>query len=81
MNSGWSLGRWFGISVRLHWSVALIGVFLGAGMAQQVGVAPAVVGVLGFLASILAHEFAHALTARRYGVGTESIQLLSLIHI
>ncbi len=78
MNSGWSLGRWFGISVRLHWSVALIGVFLGAGMAQQVGVAPAVVGVLGFLASILAHEFAHALTARRYGVGTESIQLWAL---
>lgn len=79
MNAGLSLGRWFGISVRLHWSVALISVFLVAGLAGQIGsYPPAIVGVIGFLASILVHEFAHALTARRYGVGTESIQLWAL---
>ena len=33
---------------------------------------------MGFLASILVHEFAHALTARHYDVETESIQLWAL---
>ena len=39
---------------------------------------PAVVGTVAFLVSILLHEFGHALTARRFGVDTESIQLWAL---
>lgn len=72
------LGAWFGIRVHAHWSVAVIGVLIGSSLAGVVGVAPAAVGVLGFLVSILVHEFAHALTARRFGVDTESIQLWAL---
>ena len=36
------------------------------------------IGVVGFLTSILAHEFGHALVARRYGVETEGIDLWAL---
>jgi Zn-dependent protease len=79
MNTGsLRLGTWFGIRVNVHWSVLIIAMLLGASLSNIVGLMPALVGVLAFLASILAHEFAHALTARRFGVGTQSIQLWAL---
>ena len=42
------------------------------------GLHAAVVGTIAFLISILLHEFGHALTARHFGVDTESIQLWAL---
>ena len=72
------LGTVSGISVKVHWSVAVIGMLLGASLGQAIGWVPAVIGVLLFMGSILAHEFGHALTARHFGVGTESIQLWAL---
>ncbi|NNE11350.1 MAG: site-2 protease family protein [Ilumatobacter sp.] len=72
------LGSIAGITVKVHWSVALIAMLLAVSLVQTIGVFAGLVGVAAFLASILAHEFAHALTARRYGVGTESIQLWAL---
>ncbi len=79
MNTGsLKLGRYFGIDVKMHWSVGLIAMLLGASLAQTVGWVAGGLGVVTFLASILAHEFAHALTARRFDVGTESIQLWAL---
>ena len=79
MNSGsLRLGSLFGIRVNIHWSVAVIALLLGSSLGRSIGWVPAVIGVVGFLASILAHEFAHALTARRYDVDTESIQLWAL---
>jgi Zn-dependent protease len=72
------LGRLAGVAVNLHWSVALIAVLLGAGLAEPYGVAAAAAAVVLFLASILVHEMAHALVARRFGVGTESIDLWAL---
>lgn len=72
------LGKLFGIAVNMHWSVALIGMLLGASFSNAIGWLPAALGVFGFLGSILVHEFAHALTARRFEVGTESIQLWAL---
>ncbi|MCB0965538.1 MAG: site-2 protease family protein [Ilumatobacter sp.] len=72
------MGTWLGIRVKVHWSVAVIGVLLGSMLADHVGWGIALVGVAGFLFSILGHEFAHALTARHYGVDTESIQLWAL---
>ena len=42
------------------------------------GLHAAVVGTIAFMISILLHEFGHALTARRFGVETESIQLWAL---
>jgi Zn-dependent protease len=72
------LGRVAGISVNLHWSVALIALLLGGGLAPPLGVAAAAAGVVLFLASILGHELSHALVARRFGVGTRSIELWAL---
>lgn len=72
------LGTWLGIRVNVHWSVAVVAVLLGSSLAGAVGWTAATIGVVGFLVSILVHEFAHALTARRYDVDTESIQLWAL---
>jgi len=72
------LGRVAGISVNLHWSVALIALLLGGGLAPPLGLAAAAAGVVLFLASILGHELSHALVARRFGVGTRSIELWAL---
>jgi Zn-dependent protease len=72
------LGTWFGIAVRAHWSAALIAALIGTSLAGVVGVTAAMFGMVGFFLSILLHEFAHALTARRFGVETRTIQLWAL---
>ncbi|HRI08153.1 MAG TPA: hypothetical protein PKW35_10060, partial [Nannocystaceae bacterium] len=80
MHRGISLGRPFGIELLLDWSVlvvfALLVLQLGGGvfptwhpewppaLVWGLGVAAAVV----FLASIVAHEMAHSLVGRRYGI-------------
>jgi Zn-dependent protease len=78
LNGSLKLGRWAGISVNLHWSVVLIAVLLGTGLSRTLGWFVASIGIVAFLGSILAHEFSHALVARRFGVGTQSIELWAL---
>jgi Zn-dependent protease len=78
MKGSWSIGTVADVPVRLHWSVAVVAVFLASGLSSAVGVVPAVLGVLAFGGSILAHELAHALVARRSGVSTRSIELWAL---
>jgi len=72
------LGRIAGIPVRAHWSMALIAVLFGVGLAAEFGAVAGVIVALALFASILAHEFGHALVARRFGVNTESIDLWAL---
>jgi Zn-dependent protease len=72
------LGRIAGIPVRAHWSMALIAVLFGTNLAYVLGIVSGVIAVVAFFVSILAHEFAHALVARRYGVETQSIDLWAL---
>jgi Zn-dependent protease len=78
LTGSWKAGRIAGVTVNLHWSVAFVAVLLGAGLARPLGLAPAAAGVVLFLGSILAHELAHSLVARRFGVGTISIELWAL---
>lgn len=87
MNPTFRLGRLFGISVGVNWSVLLILVLIAWSLATSV--LPAQVphqsqvaywsaGVLGavvFDACLLAHELAHALVARSRGVKVEGITL------
>lgn len=73
-----SLGRYFGIPVRAHWSMALVATLFGVSLAGSLGPVAGLLAVVAFFASILAHEFGHALVARRYGVNTESIDLWAL---
>ncbi len=84
------LGRIAGIQVGAHWSVAVILVLitdllavtvLPAAHGHQSAAlywAAASAGTVLFLASLLAHELAHALVARHHGVPVRSITLWML---
>lgn len=87
MQETFRFGRVAGIPVGMNWSVLIIAWLLAFGLASQalpelVPDQPAtlywLVGVLaavGFFGSLLAHELAHALVARRHGVPVEGITL------
>ena len=80
----WSLklGTFAGIGVYLHWTFALlIGwifmLYLGAGQTPVQALA-GVAFILALFLCVVLHEFGHALTARRYGIGTRDITLLPI---
>jgi Zn-dependent protease len=72
------LGTYAGIPVRAHWSMGIIAVWFGVVLSADLGVIGGIVATAAFFASILAHEFGHAMVARRYGVHTQSIDLWAL---
>jgi Zn-dependent protease len=84
------LGRVAGIRVGAHWSVLVIVVLIGWLLGAQVlpAMTPhepavaywavAVPGAVAYMAALLAHELAHSLMARRYGVPVTSITLWAL---
>src|SRR6202050_4452914 len=87
MGQTFSLGRIFGIRIGVNWSVVLIVALLAYGLAAGqfpaevprraeagYGVA-ALVTAVAYMASLLAHELAHSLVARRNGVQVEGITL------
>ncbi|MCI0534284.1 MAG: site-2 protease family protein [Verrucomicrobiales bacterium] len=80
----WSLklGRFAGIDVFVHWTFAilLVWIFLGHLSAGQDTIA-ALKGIgfiLALFSCVVLHEFGHALTARRYGIRTRDITLLPI---
>ncbi|GAB3134354.1 site-2 protease family protein [Microbispora hainanensis] len=87
MRSSISLGRIGGIPVGLNISVLVIVVILVVGLAfgrfpiafpglsMAAYLLAAVVSALLFLASLLAHEVAHAIVAKRHGLGVNGITL------
>lgn len=87
MDESIRLGTIRGIRVGAHWSVVVVGLLLATGLAGRVlpGVVPGEPGArywlaagtvaLLFLASLLAHELAHALVARREGMRVAGITL------
>lgn len=84
------LGRFAGIPVGAHWSVVIVLALIADLLATSVLPAAtrghpgawywltAVVTAVAFLASLLAHELAHAVLARRYGVRVKRITLWML---
>lgn len=72
------LGTYAGIPVRAHWSMGIIAVWFGVLLSVDLGVVGGVIATVTFFASILAHEFGHAMVARHYGVRTLSIDLWAL---
>lgn len=80
----WSLklGRFAGIEVFVHWTFAILLVWifvnhLSAG--QDLAAALRGVGfILALFGCVVLHEFGHALTAKRYGIRTRDITLLPL---
>ena len=90
MRNSLKLGKIAGIPVGLHWTVGFIALLLtvtltsgilpsfAPGFSFAIYLSTAIaVGVL-FLASIVAHEFGHALVAQRHGVGVNGITLFAL---
>jgi Zn-dependent protease/predicted transcriptional regulator len=81
------LGRVAGIQVGLHWSVLVIMALLVQGLATAVlpASAPgrpvwtywltAFAAAVLFLLSLLAHELAHAVVARHFGIGVQRVTL------
>ena len=67
MNLSWKLGRFAGIDVFLHPTFFLILLFPAAAAHLPL--------VLAMFACVLLHEYGHALTARRFGIGTTDITL------
>lgn len=90
MRQSLRLLRVAGIPVGAHWSALVIAVLIALmvggtllpeaapGERPDVYWAVAVVTAIVFLAALLAHEMAHALVARRYGVGVRAITLWAL---
>ena len=88
MGSSFRLGIFRGIPIFLHWSLAIIFVLLAWSIAS--GLSPEAYPDLGpgaqwligavtaalYIASILAHEFGHAIVAQRLGVEVKRITLL-----
>ena len=73
-----SLGRLAGAALRVHWSAIVFAALLAAVFSEDLGIVAAAVGVIAFFASILVHELAHTVVARRFDVGTTAIELWAL---
>ena len=73
----WQIARLFSIPVKVHWSFGLMILYVFfVGWKESMNYA----GIFGFglfvmllFGCVLLHELGHALTARRYGVGTKDI--------
>jgi Zn-dependent protease/predicted transcriptional regulator len=87
MRQSFSLGRISGIRIGMNWSVLVIVALLAYGLAvgqfpaaaprhpEAEYVAAAVITAAAYIASLLAHELAHSLVARRNGLEVEGITL------
>ena len=87
MRSTFTLGRIGGVKVGVSWTVLVIAGLITLSLAG--GILPAavegrsdteyliggIIGAIGLLGSILAHELGHALMGRRHGLEVESITL------
>ncbi|MFC5637874.1 site-2 protease family protein [Streptomyces bullii] len=90
MNASVRMGRVLGVPLRIHWTVPLLVMLFGyslgsqtlpAGVPGRSDTTYTVAGLAGgllLLASLLAHETAHAITARRKGIPVQSITLWAL---
>ena len=79
----WSftIARIFGSEVRIHVTFFLLLLWIGVAHYQHGGMPAAIQGVifiLALFACVVAHEFGHALMARRYGIRTPDITLLPI---
>lgn len=90
MKNSLRIGRVVGVPLRVHWTVPLLVFLFGYGLGDQTlpewvpgrsATAYTVAGFIGallLLLSLLAHESAHAITARRKGVPVQTVTLWAL---
>ncbi len=79
MNASLRIAKIFGIPVQVHWSFGLLLAWiLYTGYSQGLGPRDTLflgLFVMALFVCVILHEFGHALTARRYGVGTRDITI------
>jgi len=82
MSWSWSIGRMFGIRIKIHFTFLLfvgwIAVSQGILTGEPLQAALSVLLMLLVFGCVLLHELGHALTARRFGVETRDIILLPI---
>jgi Zn-dependent protease len=90
MTGSFRIGRLGGVPLRLHWSVPVLLVVIGYGLGRDtlpawvpdrsstVYAAAAVLGAVLLAGSLLLHEAAHAVVARRRDIGVEDVTLWAL---
>jgi len=82
MKWSWKLIRVAGIDVYIHATFFILIIWIGLSYWQVEGNLAAVFNGIGFILALFAcvvlHEFGHALTAKRYGISTQSITLLPI---
>jgi Zn-dependent protease len=90
MNNSLRIGRVFGVPLRIHWSVPLLVFLFGYGLGSRTLPAwipgqsdttytvAGLIGALLLLLSLLAHESAHAVTARIKGIPVQNVTLWAL---
>ena len=81
MSWSFPIGRLFGSEIRIHVTFVLFLAWIAIAHYQQGGTNAAVQGVafiLALFACVVAHEFGHALAAKRYGIKTPDITLLPI---
>ncbi|MEA2666093.1 MAG: hypothetical protein QOI11_3037 [Candidatus Eremiobacteraeota bacterium] len=70
-----TLGRLFGIRVGAHVSWLAVYAFVTFALSRAIGLPLGALCALALFACVVAHELAHALAARRFGVRTDAITL------
>ncbi|MGP3948981.1 site-2 protease family protein [Streptomyces sp. 7N604] len=90
MSGSVRIGRVFGVPLRMHWSVPVLVILLAYGLGRRtlptwtpghsdsVYVLASAVGAVLLMGSLLLHEAAHAVAARRKGVPVEDVTLWAL---
>ncbi|GHJ27229.1 putative zinc metalloprotease Rip3 [Streptomyces hygroscopicus subsp. sporocinereus] len=90
MNGSVRVGHVLGVPLRMHWSVPVLIVLLAYGLGHQtlpawapgrtsaVYALASAVGAVLLMGSLLLHEAAHAVTARKKGVSVEDVTLWAL---
>ena len=82
MRGAYRIARLAGIDVKVHWTfLILLGWFFFSFYKETNSVETGLYGigfVLAVFACVLAHEYGHALTARRYGIRTRDITMLPI---
>ncbi|MGE0771906.1 MAG: site-2 protease family protein [Cyclobacteriaceae bacterium] len=79
MNSSWTIGRISGIVISIHWTFLILIAWIVFTNLQSgvdaISIVWSVAFVLSIFGCVILHELGHALTARRFNIGTKSITL------
>jgi Zn-dependent protease len=82
MRGSIQIAKFFGIPVNVHWSFGLLFLFvIYIGLDKNTsweGIGVMSLFVIALFVCVVLHEYGHALSARRYGVGTRDITILPI---